>query len=104
MSEKEDFFLAPFVPPPIKEEEVDALPAVPVDKSSAIGMDAALQVDGEDDNVGEFCGSFPRRNLLKAPSHRLRGGVPHGDDVAIITESELPPVFTDEQEVDLSIN
>ena len=98
MSEKEDFFLDPFVPPPIPEE-LEALPTVPVDKT-----DTELPVDGEDDSVGEFCGSFPRRNLLKAPSHRLRGGVPHGEDVAIITESELAPVLTDEQEFDLSIS
>jgi hypothetical protein len=38
ISEKEDFFLVAFISPLIPEE-LDKLALVPVDKSSAIGMD-----------------------------------------------------------------
>ena len=98
MSEKEDFFFVPFIP-----VELEALAPVPVEISSVIGMEATL-LDGEDDNVGECCVFFPRRNTLNAPSHRLRGGVPHGDGGAIITESELALVLRDEQDADPSMN
>jgi len=102
MSLNEDFFLVALVEP--IPEELEALAPVPVDKSSAICIDELTLLDGEVDKVGDCCTLFPRRNELKAPSHRFRGGVPHGDGVSIITESELAPVFTDEQEVGPSIN
>ena len=103
MSENEDFFLVPFIPPPAPTE-LEPLAAVPVDKSSVTGFDVAL--DGDDDNVGEFSGFFPRRNLLNAPSHFFRGGVPHGVDVAvaIINAFELEPDFIDKQDVDSPMN
>jgi hypothetical protein len=103
ISEKEDFFLVAFISPLIPEE-LDKLALVPVDKSSAIGMDPPPLLHWEDDNVGEWSGFFPRRNILNAPSHLLRGGVPHGDG-AIITESELVTLWwRDKQEVDPSMN
>lgn len=46
MREKEGFFFDAFNPPP--PAELDALPAVPVDKSSCVGIEEALA--GEDDN------------------------------------------------------
>ena len=103
ISEKEDFFLFAFIPP-LMPEELDKLALVPVDRSSTTGMDPPPLLHGEDDNVGDVCsGFFPRRNILNAPSHRLRGGVPHGDG-AIITESELESFSSDKQDGDPLMN
>lgn len=84
MIEKEDFFLDAFSP-----TELDALPTVPVDKSSAVGVEVVLV--GEEDNDGEFSPFLFFRNFFKPPSHRFRVGVPTGaDGAAVITiASEL---------------
>lgn len=73
-----------FSPPP--PTELDALPVVPVDKSSVVRSEEALV--GEDDNV-EFSGFFPLRYFLKPPSHRFRVGVPSGADGAAVITMEL---------------
>jgi hypothetical protein len=102
MREKEFFFLCPFIPP-----ELDALAPVPVDQSSAVGSSAigmdVILLDGEEAIVGECSWFLPRRKVLKAPSHFLRGGVPHGVEVAIITESELFTLGSCGQDVDPSM-
>ena len=105
ISEKEDFFLVPFIPIP-ELAPLAPLAAVPVDSSSAIpvGVDVVILLDGDEDKVGEcacvcvcvfvcvFCGFFPLRNKLKAPSHRFRGGVPQGELGGIITSKSVVAV------------